>query len=114
MLSIDGTTLGEVFANLATDPRLDEPERSAAGRLAAWHRRDEDLARRLAVAAQAPDRAAWDEADEEHEAHRRAKPFRSRKPATDEARTLECDGVRFVVWPYTTGATMNVGVERAK
>jgi hypothetical protein len=117
MLSINGSTFGEVFANIAKDTAsYDEGERSAARAIAEWMDREEA---QKAVRAQyhpIQDRAAYAEADKEFSRISKERPYvvpEGRGFGPEEFSTFVCGGFRFTVYPYTTGNTMNVGVDPA-
>lgn len=114
MLSINGQTFGEVFTNLSTDERLGVHERDAARKAADWYAEHDRLSVLCSEAANSGDHATWQEASDAASHHWHAKPFHgshlSERP--QEFRTLTVGDVKFTVFPYTTGATMNVSVNR--
>jgi hypothetical protein len=113
MISVDGSTYEEVFANIANDERWDQGERSAAREIAGWMRR---MAIHQAARAQyhpIQDREAYAKADKELSRISGERPYvvpEGRGFGPEEFKTFVCGGFRFVVYPYTTGNTMNVGV----
>jgi hypothetical protein len=114
MLSIPGTTLSEVFANLATRTELNTTERQAALILANWLDRYEQVKRRQAEACQKGDHTGWQLAshDEWHLLDVRPYGGTGLHPSNfQEWRTFIVGRVKFRVQPYTTGATMNVGID---
>jgi hypothetical protein len=116
MLSISGSTFGEVFANIATDERYDEGERSAAREIAEWMDRKESQEAVRAQYHPIQDRAAYAEADKELSRISGGRPYvvpEGRGFGPEEFQTFVCGGYRFVIYPYTTADTMNVGVEPA-
>jgi hypothetical protein len=114
MLSIQGQTFSQVFANLAADGRLDGPERDAARKVADWYAEHERLDALCSEAADSGDHASWQKASNAVSRHWHAKPFHGSHLAErpQEFRTLTVGDVKFTVAPYTTGATMNVGIDR--
>jgi hypothetical protein len=116
MRSISGSTYEEVFASIADDERYDEGERSAAREIAGWMGREE--AQKAVRAQYHPirNREAYTEADKELSRISGERPYvvpEGRGFGPEEFRTFVCGGFRFTVYPYTTGNTMNVGVDPA-
>jgi hypothetical protein len=115
MLSIEGQTLGEVFLDLVTHEATDDVEQSAARHVARWLTAWEAAEYASAKACQEGDKSAWDAASEEQATLRRSMPFSGSGPwaeSPSEWRTFVVGSVKFRVYPYTTGATMNVGISR--
>jgi hypothetical protein len=112
MIAVSGITLGEVFANLAADDRLDDSERSAVGRIAGWLADYERHDAARVQATQDGDRAAWEAHSRERDRLMEARPFAGNPKSTAASFHLISGDVKFTVRPYTTGATMNVGVDR--
>jgi hypothetical protein len=103
-----------VFANLATDERLDDRERAAARKVADWYAEYERLDALSSEAADSGDHASWQRASDAEDRHWHRKPFHGSHlcEQPQEFRTLTVGDVKFTVAPYTTGATMNVGTDR--
>jgi hypothetical protein len=117
MLSIEGTTYAEMFGNLASHPDLDDAERKAAVRIGEWFRRRDELVAAEREAQNAPDFDPLDESrpDPVGDHGRRAPFFGPTSPEVQSGqdwRTWICGDVRFRVYPYTAGPTMNVGIDR--
>ena len=115
MLSITGQTFGEVFANLVQHDALDDTERTAAQHVAAWLASWEKAEHEYIEACQNGNHAAWETASEERARLRRSMPFAGSGlwvESPREWRTFIVGSVKFRVFPYTTGPTMNVGVDR--
>jgi hypothetical protein len=90
MLSIEGIRYGEVFANLAEHPQLDESEKAAAREVADW------------FSAGGPDSGL-------------PRPFDGDllvETGRHEFRRVVVAGVQFVVWPHNAGPRMNVGIDK--
>jgi hypothetical protein len=105
MHSIPGDTLHEVFFNIAADPRYSAAERVAAATVAAEEAAE--IAHQLACnALRAKHELRYCDEMDPPEPVRHT--FRTTVP---QGVAIQCGGFRFVVLPYTTGRTMNVGVD---
>jgi hypothetical protein len=116
MLTIPGVTVGDVFSRLAIRTELDADERAAA-RLIAHHIGAVETAKSDALEAMlvTGDHEAWEDAVETVSRLSLQQPFIGNLMQADTGadwRTATVGDIRFIVYPYTIGATMNVGVDR--
>lgn len=115
MLTIQGTTLGEVFTNLVSNGALDDHERSAVSRMAEWFAAYEAaVARRTEAVVETGDRDACDRAEADEARLAQSRPFIGDQFSTRESFSLICGDVKFTIRQHTAGATMNVGIDRTR